>query len=723
MRNVPPTPANYAQRSGRAGRGGRPALIVTFAAQGNVHDQHFFRRRNSMIAGAVAPARMDLQNRELVEAHMYSTWLAIVGMSLGSGIADVLDLDDPQFPIASDKRAHLEGDIRSRYEQEAIVAARQIVARASDIRQAWWFSDAWLEGAIRKAPEEFDHAFTRWRDLYRAAVAMREAARRITDNPKATRAEREDAEQQEREARREIDLLLNRTRRYEESDFYPYRYLASEGFMPGYNFPRLPVRALVTVKDASRSIDRPRFLGLTEFGPGNVIYHEGRKHRVDSAILPTTGIEDRLRRARLCNACGYAHDDEAVTADLCEHCGTRLDATTAEFPQRLLEQPPMRTRTAERISSDEEERIRSGYKTTTHYRFAPGVQARRAQVADSGGKPVIEVVYAPAARIWRINHGWRQGDHNGFRIDPPTGRWQRRDVDASPGEEDDPGIAQPLTGVKPYVTDNRNLLLLRPLVAAPANDFLLTLLYAIKRGIQFVHQVEEQEVAAELIGKDANRRLLFWEAAEGGTGVWERLIEEPGAFADVARQALRTCHFDPDTGDEVAGHDPRRCAVACYECLLSYANQLEHRYLDRRLVRDFLLRLGRGLTTTMEAGRTRDEQYSWLRSIVDPQSPLEPRFLQFLYDGGYNLPDMAQNRPDPDVPAQPDFYYERDGVPGVCVFIDGSDHDDPNRSGRDAAARATLEDQGYRVITIRYDQPLEPQVEAHPDVFGRPTAS
>ena len=29
----------------------------------------------------------------------------------------------------------------------------------------------------------------------------------------------------------------------EESDFYPYRYLASEGFLPGYNFPALPVRA------------------------------------------------------------------------------------------------------------------------------------------------------------------------------------------------------------------------------------------------------------------------------------------------------------------------------------------------------------------------------------------------------------------------------------------------------------------------------------------------
>ena len=29
------------------------------------------------------------------------------------------------------------------------------------------------------------------------------------------------------------------------SDFYSYRYLATEGFLPGYNFPRLPLYAFI----------------------------------------------------------------------------------------------------------------------------------------------------------------------------------------------------------------------------------------------------------------------------------------------------------------------------------------------------------------------------------------------------------------------------------------------------------------------------------------------
>ena len=123
----------------------------------------------------------------------------------------------------------------------------------------------------------------------------------------------------------------------------------------------------------------------------------------------------------------------------------------------------------ESISSDEEERIRSGYRVTSHYRFAPQTGQRQVQVSDADGSPILELQYAPAAQIWRINQGWRRSDRDGFQINPITGRWQRREQDNAPEEDDGPDTPQVLTGIKPYVSDSRNLLLIKTL-AGPATS-------------------------------------------------------------------------------------------------------------------------------------------------------------------------------------------------------------------------------------------------------------
>jgi hypothetical protein len=77
--------------------------------------------------------------------------------------------------------------------------------------------------------------------------------------------------------------------------------------------------------------------------------------------------------------------------------------------------------------------------------------------------------------------------------------------------------------------------------------------YALQRGMQLLFQVEQQEIAMELIGEGENRRILYWEGAEGENGIWQRLIEDPNALARVAGKALEACHFDPIIGQETPG--------------------------------------------------------------------------------------------------------------------------------------------------------------------------
>jgi len=51
------------QRSGRAGRSGQPALVITYCSTGSAHDQYYFRRSGLMVSGSVAPPRIDLTKR------------------------------------------------------------------------------------------------------------------------------------------------------------------------------------------------------------------------------------------------------------------------------------------------------------------------------------------------------------------------------------------------------------------------------------------------------------------------------------------------------------------------------------------------------------------------------------------------------------------------------------------------------------------------------------
>jgi hypothetical protein len=434
--------------------------------------------------------------------------------------------------------------------------------------------------------------------------------------------------------------------------------------------------------------------------------------------VPAGGIEDRIARAKLCLDCGCVHPGAESSIDLCIHCGTRLDGLTSEFPQALFDQPTVRAVRSIRISSEEEERVREGYHLTTQFRFPAGTRLRRVDIAIRGSEEVcIEATYVPQAELWRINHGWRRSaERNGFVIDANSGWWQSReddDDDASPWAE----TRAPLTGLKPYVTDTRNILLLRP-VAEHATDeaFLKTLAYALRRAIQIDYQIEEQEVAVELIGRDTHRRILMWEAAEGGIGVWERLIEEHDAFARVAQSALDNCHFEPLTGEPDVGWE-ERCVAACYDCLLSYSNQPDHRFLDRHLVCGFLLRLSRAEPAHEAAGRGYDEQYRWLREHTDPASDLERRFLDLLYGLRLRLPQFAQYCPSTDTAVQVDFYYQRKGIPGICIFLDGPQHDQPARAARDRQTREALQDLGFRVVAISHDRPLTDQIDENQDIF------
>ncbi|MEZ5264723.1 MAG: DEAD/DEAH box helicase [Acidimicrobiales bacterium] len=76
LRNMPPSPANYVQRAGRAGRRvDSAALVVTFAQRRN-HDRAYFANPIPMIDGTITPPVIKTDNAIIVRRHMHSVAFA-----------------------------------------------------------------------------------------------------------------------------------------------------------------------------------------------------------------------------------------------------------------------------------------------------------------------------------------------------------------------------------------------------------------------------------------------------------------------------------------------------------------------------------------------------------------------------------------------------------------------------------------------------------------------
>ena len=693
LRNVPPSPANYAQRQGRSGRHGQPAYVATFCGTAGKlasHDQYFFRFPDRIVAGRVSPPRFLLKNEDLLSSHLNALTLEYLDFRIPNEPEHFIDFGGDDVPFLADVVTEVKLKLKSR---KSLMLGHAMSALGPELA-AVGRDVPWVEGRIQSFADRFRDA---WRPLIDEYLVLREEAQVI--------AKRQEAGDLSVESKLRRDSILARLQdvRRGRGDFSPYRYLGNQGFLPNYAFPRRA--SSVFFADRKESITRHRVIALREFAPEASIYYRGSRYRVERAQPRTRGGGTNWNRIKRCSCGWFTTGENVAIAAVCTSCGKDLEA---HFTDRYaLELPDMVARPRGRISSDEEERSRRGFVIEPSYRLDSG--SPTGELRDSDDAVVGRVTYGPRARLLVTNRGPRgEGDPEGFRMCERCRRWilsdvqehDHVDIDNPKGSCPAGGTAEDIRSGVVLFSEGRHDMVAIDLAVPPgvdANEFSMSVGNALIDGFEVAFSADESEVAGYHLASpsgDGWVRILLYEKEEGGVGLLHHLIDGD-AWRRVAVRALELLHVDP-----VSGLDrPDACARACYDCLLSFYNQFDHRSLDRVLAIPMLRSLAAGSSLDLSG-----PDLLWEQFIEAAASSAERDILEELRRRGSPPPvdqHFVAQRSNQSKVAEADLVW-----PGkVLVMVDGDPHNWAHVLRRDESQRTELKSLGWKVVTIDMDDP------------------